>query len=209
MISYTITACNEDKELLVLLDTLSNHVTDEDELIVQLDSESVTPEVWDAVEMYLDTIKNMVVVEFPLDSDFSRFKNNTKKWIFNIDADEVPCSYLLDNLKNILTTNEEVDMFLVPRWNTVFDITPEHISRWGWRLDENDRVNWPDYQTRIYKNVESIEWENKVHERIIGYSTYANLPEDEAYCLYHMKTINKQEKQNGFYQKIIDRSNQR
>ena len=214
MISYTITACNEEKELLVLLDTLSNHITDDDELIIQLDSETVTPEVWNVVEMYLENIKNMVVIDFPLDNDFSRFKNNikkycTKKWIFNIDADEVPSSYLLQNLKSILDVNEEVDMFLVPRWNTVFEITPEHISKWGWKLDDQDRVNWPDYQTRLYKNIESIEWQNEVHERITGYSTYANLPEDEAYCLYHMKSIHKQEKQNGFYQKIIDRRNQR
>ena len=24
-------------------------------------------------------------------------------------------------------------------------------------------VNWPDYQTRIYKNTEDVTWMNKVH----------------------------------------------
>ena len=95
MISYTVTACNEEKELLILLDTLSNYITDDDELVIQLDSEKLTTEIKDVVDQYLETIKNMVVIEFPLDNDFSRFKNNlkkycSKKWIFNIDADEVP-----------------------------------------------------------------------------------------------------------------------
>jgi hypothetical protein len=208
MISYTITACNEDKELAILLDTLSQHITDDDELIIQLDSERLTEEVREVVYGYLESIKNFSVLEFPLDNDFSRFKNNikthcSKEWIFNIDADEVPSQFLLSNLKAILESNKDIDMFLVPRWNTVFNITPEHIQRWGWKLDEQERVNWPDYQTRIYKNKEEIVWENKVHERIGGFGTYTNLPEDEAYCLYHMKSIHKQEMQNMFYQSMV------
>ncbi len=207
MISYTITACNEEKELLNLLESLTPHITDDDQLVIQLDIERVTQEVREGVYQYLDKVKNMVVVEFPLSNDFASFKNNlkthcTKDWIFNIDADEVPSSFLLSNIKSILKTNEEVDMFLVPRWNTVFGITGDHIEKWGWKFDEQDRVNWPDYQTRIYKNKESIVWVNKVHERIQGFDTYTNLPEDEAYCLYHMKSINKQESQNLFYQNM-------
>ena len=207
MISYTITACNEEKELLVLLDTLSEYITDDDELVIQLDSERLTYEIRNVVDQYLETIKNLTVVEFPLNNDFSTFKNNlkrycTREWIFNLDADEVPSRFLLENLKTILETNNQVDMFLVPRWNTVFNITPEHVERWGWKFDEEERVNWPDYQTRIYKNKESILWQNKVHERITGYDTYTNLPEDETFCLYHMKSIHKQEMQNSFYENM-------
>ena len=137
MISYTITACNEEQELLTLIDTLSPHINDDDELIIQFDADRVTDGVREVVDQYLEVIKNMIVVEFPLANDFSSFKNNlkrycTKKWIFNLDADEIPSVYLLENIKNILTTNERVDMFLLPRWNTVFGITPEHVKRWGW-----------------------------------------------------------------------------
>ena len=187
-----------------MLDTLSNYITDDDELIIQLDSERLTDGIKEVVDQYLYTIKNMTIIEFPLNNDFSRFKNNlkkycSKKWIFNIDADEVPSQFLLANLKSVLESNEQVDMFLVPRWNTVFDITPTHIETWGGRFDDEERVNWPDYQTRIYKNIESIFWENNVHERITGYESYTNLPDDESYCLYHMKSIHKQEAQNSFY----------
>jgi len=35
-----------------------------------------------------------------------------------------------------------------------------------------------------------------------GYKRYALLPTDGEYCLYHPKTIKKQEKQNNFYDTI-------
>ena len=38
---------------------------------------------------------------------------------------------------------------------------------------------------------------NKVHERLAGWKTIANLP--EGYDLIHPKTIDRQEKQNDFY----------
>jgi hypothetical protein len=54
-------------------------------------------------------------------------------------------------------------------------------------------------QPRIYKNNGKIKWINKVHEILDGYKSYAYLPEMEEYALYHPKTIEKQEKQNGYY----------
>ncbi len=208
MISYTITACNEEKELAVLLDTLSQHITDDDELVIQLDSEKLTEEVREVIYRYLESIKNLIVIEFPLDKDFSRFKNNLKKycskeWIFNIDADELPSGDMIDNLHELLIDND-VDMFLVPRWNLVDGITEEHIKKWGWRVDEIGRINWPDYQTRIYKNKEEIVWKNKVHERLSGYETYSAFPEEKEFCLFHSKTIDRQENQNKFYEEIHD-----
>ena len=58
-------------------------------------------------------------------------------------------------------------------------------------------INYPDYQTRICANKKDIEWKNKVHERLTGWKTIANLP--EGYDLIHPKTIDRQEKQNKFY----------
>ena len=96
--------------------------------------------------------------------------------------------------------NNDVDMYAVPRINTVEGLTQEHINKWGWRVDENGWVNYPDPQTRIIKNKPEIKWENKVHERIVGYSTGAVLP--PGYDLVHPKTIIRQEKQNDFYDKL-------
>jgi hypothetical protein len=207
MISYTITVCNEDEELKNLLDFLKDSISGEDEIVIQMDSMSVTSAVRAVVDQYRVSISNLNVIEFPLNKDFATFKNNlknhcTKKWIFNIDADELPSETLISSIHDILNSNDDLEMILVPRWNTVSGITDEHIKRWGWQFDEHNRVNWPDYQTRIYKNTDSISWKNKVHERLSGYDRYSNLPAEEVFCLYHHKNIQKQEKQNEFYSEI-------
>jgi len=43
---------------------------------------------------------------------------------------------------------------------------------------------------------------NKVHETITGYDTFSNFPAEEQWSLYHHKQIDKQEKQNEFYETI-------
>lgn len=60
-------------------------------------------------------------------------------------------------------------------------------------------INWCDYQWRIYKNSEDVKWINKVHERLDGFKTFAPLPPEESYCLYHPKDIERQERQNNYY----------
>lgn len=207
MISYTITVSTEDKELNVLLQYLSSKISKTDEIILQMDITTVTDEVKDVIEKHRDKIKNLTVIDFPLNKDFASFKNNLKKyctqeWIFNIDADEIPAEGLMSDIHEILRDNSDTDMFLVPRWNTVEGITEEHIKKWRWNYDDLGRVNWPDWQTRIYRNTENIVWKNKVHERLNGFSSYSNLPDEIHYCLFHNKTIERQEKQNNFYNTI-------
>lgn len=207
MISYTVSACNEHKELDKLLNYLRTSVRLEDEIVLQLDSNTVTDEVKEVARTYSNRIPSLKVIEFPLNKDFSKFKNNikqhcTKEWIFNIDADEIPSDFLIDNLYNILQENSDLDVLIVPRWNTVEGITSEHINRWRWRYDEEKRINWPDWQMRIYRNKKSIKWKNKVHEFLEGFDKYAMLPDHKDFCLFHMKSISRQEKQNDFYNSI-------
>lgn len=207
MISYTTTAYKEYRELSKLLNVLRIIMKEDDELIVQLDSKKATREVKNTCDYYSGKIPNLKVINFPLDNDFASFKNNlkqhcTKEWIFNIDADEIPSGFLLENIHDILIENSELDVLIVPRWNIVEGITQGHIQKWNWKFDEQGRINWPDWQMRIYKNKENIVWKNKVHEVLDGYEKYSFLPEDKDYCLFHNKTIYRQEEQNNFYGKI-------
>jgi hypothetical protein len=94
-------------------------------------------------------------------------------------------------------------MYMVPRSNTVSGITDNYVKEWNWVLDEKGRVNWPDYQTRLIKNIPDIRWINKVHERIEGHIVSCTFPNtDEDWCLYHPKTIDRQVKQNEYYSSI-------
>jgi len=199
MISIAITVCNEHKELETLLDYLSERALSPDyEIVVQIDEQNHTPEV-------LHTIIDRGIKHhfFPLNKDFASYKNELIKhcsgeYIFQIDADELIASEMFEALPFILKANPEVDLYYVPRINTVSGITQEHIQKWGWRY-ENERVNWPDYQTRIYKNSPNIRWKNAVHEVIEGHKQFTILPAVDELALIHHKSIERQEKQNDFY----------
>jgi glycosyltransferase involved in cell wall biosynthesis len=201
-ISYAITVHNEIDELTKLLNFLQVYIRTEDEIVIQYDEESVTSEVSEYIGL-MKQIHGYTVVGFPLNKDFASYKNNlkancTKDYIFQIDADEIPHEYLIELLPQVLDDNP-VDIVFVPRVNTVDGLTQEHIQKWGWRVNDNNWVNWPDYQTRIYKNTKDVTWMNKVHEKITGYSTFSNFPAEEQWSLYHPKEIKRQEKQNEFY----------
>ena len=90
-------------------------------------------------------------------------------------------------------------MIMVPRVNTVEGLTDQHVQKWGWRVNDQGWINWPDAQQRIYKNTDSIKWVNKVHEVLQGYKTATNLPISEEWAFKHPKTIERQEKQNNYY----------
>ena len=206
-VTYAITVCNELVEITNLINFLHPRLKKDDEILVQYDSESATSQVKDYLTILTQLHNNVRVIEFPLNNDFASFKNNLKNnangiFIFQIDADEMPTEYIVDNLQDFLEANKEVDLFFVPRINTVSGLTDAHIKKWKWKVDENGWINFPDYQTRIYRRTTEIEWQGKVHERIIGYNTLSVLPQEEEFCLYHHKQIERQEKQNDYYDTI-------
>jgi hypothetical protein len=53
-------------------------------------------------------------------------------------------------------------------------------------------------ESEVKKSPE-IKWKNKVHEVLVGYKQYTSLPEVPALSINHTKTIEKQEKQNSYY----------
>ena len=204
-ISYAITVHNELEELTKLLDFLNNTIREEDEVVIQYDENGVTNEVMEFLNIKKE-IHGYNIIGFPLNKDFASYKNNlkshcTKDYIFQIDADEIPHEVMIAYLPQVLDENP-VDIIFVPRVNTVDGLTQEHIQKWRWNVNERGWVNWPDYQTRIYKNTEDVTWMNKVHEKITGYDTFSNFPAEEHWALYHPKQIDRQEKQNQFYETI-------
>jgi len=204
-ISYAITVCNELEEITKLVNFLSTKLNENDEIVIQYDESSVSDEVLS----YLNLQKAMhqyTIIGFSLNKDFATFKNNLKShckgdYIFQIDADEIPHEVLIGNLPELLENNP-VDVIFVPRVNTVSGLTDGHIEKWRWNVNEKGWVNWPDYQMRIYKRTDDVMWMNKVHEKITGYDTFSNFPAEEHWSLYHHKQIDRQEKQNEFYETI-------
>jgi len=206
-VTYGITVHNELNELIKLLNFLQPRLGEDDEILIQYDESSVTEEVLNYINVLDGLHENHRVIGFPLEGDFASFKNNLKNhskgiYIFQIDADEIPNEFLVENIHELLEANKEVDLFFIPRINTVEGITDEHIKRWGWKVNEKGWINFPDVQTRLYRRTSEIEWEGKVHERIKGYNTMTVFPLEERFCLYHHKEIERQERQNEFYETI-------
>ena len=208
-ISYGITVHNEADELNRLLEILIHKTDKEDEIVICVDGED------DGVRFVLDSWsqqyghnKLIKVYQRKLNGDFAAQKNSVIEnssgdYIFHIDADEYPHEILLRDIKKVLEMNEGVDLIWIPRVNTVEGLTDRHKEEWGWKTTEQGWVNYPDFQSRVFKNREDIRWEGKVHERIQGAKTYAHLPPNEELSLYHPKTIHKQEQQNQLYNAIF------
>lgn len=203
-ISYAITVCNEFIEIQKLLTFLLENKRKEDEIVILFDQKNGDPEVLN----YLLKFNKLPNVQtwrgFEFDNDFAQWKNLLTTYcagdyIFQIDADEIPHKNLIDTLPDILASNPYVDMIRVPRVNTVEGLTEEHIKKWGWNVNEKGWVNWADWQMRIYRRHPDIRWKNKVHEVLDGFKNHGMMPLEEEYALYHPKTIDRQEKQNAYY----------
>ena len=202
-ITYAITVCNEFLEIQRLVACLLTHKRHQDNIVILFDETNGDPEI----EMFLRA--HSINGEFSWHKDkfqghFADWKNKltslcTGDYIFQVDADEMPCTSIIESLPFLLEQNPDVEVYLVPRVNTVEGMSQDHMQQWGWNVNSEGWVNWPDYQWRIYKNAPHIKWENKVHEVLVGFTQYANLPMEEDYSLYHPKTIERQMKQNAYY----------
>jgi len=204
-ISYAIPVCNEIVEIQRLLGFLLENKRQEDEIIILFDSVNGTSEVENFLSHYTkDNFNWFTWHKYDFDGHFANMKNKLTEmcngdYIFQIDADEIITEVLIGSLPDILENNPNNEVYLVPRVNTVSGLTQEHITKWGWNVDEQDRVNWPDYQWRIWKNKPEIKWVNKVHEVLTGFETFSPLPQNPELALQHHKTIERQEKQNSYY----------
>ena len=193
-ICYKILTHNETDSLEKLLDFLFENIKEQDHIIVCDDfSEAPTRKI---LAKYViedaERLKQYDYFQRKFKGDFAEHHNFVNSlvreefdYIFCIDADEIPNKWLIENIHEILESND-VDLIWLPRVNTVEGITEEHIQKWGWRVNEKGWVNFPDYQGRIYRNDKSIYWENAVHEVIKGCKSFTFPPQEE-FCLYHRR----------------------
>jgi len=206
MISFAITTHNEGEYIRDLFDQLIPYCETTGDEIVVVDDTSTDAFTCQLLYDYADENKIRLYTH-ELNNDFAAHKNYLNSmcegdYIFQVDADEKFHDNLLTYLHDIVYNNTQVDVFLIPRVNVVNGLTDEDVRRWGWQVNDKGWVMFPDYQTRLYKNVPHIKWEGKVHERIVGYKTMAHLPDEEEFALYHIKEIDRQRKQNDYYATI-------
>ena len=192
-------------EIKRLVSFLLEHKRPEDEIVILYDENNGDARVLDFLLPYNKLHNVQTWRSFDFDKNFADWKNLLNSYckgdfIFQLDADEMISSYMIENLYTIIDLNKDVDLYFVPRINTVDGLTDEHIQKWGWQINEKGWVNFPDYQGRVYRK--NMTWYGKVHEKIIGGQKFTSLPLEEEYCIQHHKTIERQEKQNNLYSSI-------
>ena len=132
-ISYAITVCNEFIEIQRLVNFLLKNKRPEDNIVVLYDINNGH----EGIEQFLrakSINKGLSWVPGEFGGHFADWKNKltslcTGDFIYQIDADELPTKSILEDLWAILEMNSTIDVFLVPRINTVEGITPEHIQK--------------------------------------------------------------------------------
>ena len=148
-ISYAITVCNEFQEIQRLINFLVENKRNKDEIVILFDSTNGTSTVEEVLRCK-SVNDEFIWYGYNFDGHFANMKNKltnmcTGDYIFQIDADEIVTPTMLENLSSILEVNSSVDVFLVPRINTVEGLTQEHINKWRWRTNEKGWVNFPDW----------------------------------------------------------------
>ena len=205
-ISYSMLVHNETDTLEKLLKFLIKWKDPNDEIVI-LDDYSDNEKTKQILDFYVSAY-DIVFEQRSLQKDFASQKNYLKNmgsgdYSFNLDADEMISRWLIKNVHEIINGNEGIDLIYLPRINTVDGITEQHCRAYGYKLNEEGWINFPDWQGRIFRNRPNIRWQHKVHEMITGYQTYATLPTDKPFCILHPKTIEKQVEQNKFYYEEI------
>jgi hypothetical protein len=204
-ITYAITVCNEFIEIQRLIAFLLKNKRIQDNIVVLYDEANGDHEIENFLRSHsVNGEFSWHKAEFK--GHFADWKNYLNKfctgdYIYQIDADEMISEYICRLLPQILEANQ-VDVIRVPRINTVKGMTQDHMQQWGWAVNEHGWINFPDYQWRIYRNVPEIYWQNKVHETLTGFETISHLPDDKEFCLIHEKTIDRQIKQNSYYETL-------
>lgn len=208
MISYAISVYNELPEINRLLSILSEYINDNDEIIVVhtfKNEKEKTAKLFEDISSkcreHCDIYEN-----FHFQNNFADLKNylidlSTKDYIINLDADEFVSIETLDSWSSMIYSQNK-DLYYIPRINTVNGYTLEDIKKYGWTINQNGWILWPDYQPRIFKNNEQIRWSGKVHEHISGFANHYVMPTSPNLAILHHKKIAKQREQNNLYDQI-------
>jgi hypothetical protein len=80
--------------------------------------------------------------------------------------------------------------------------TGEWLQNCNFTINEAGFINWPDFQGRIFRNKSSIRWTKNLHERVEGYEKAISLEANPLIGLWHVKSVERQDKQDQFYKQL-------
>jgi glycosyltransferase involved in cell wall biosynthesis len=202
-LSYLVTCHNETSSLDKLLSKLVQNKKDNHEIVL-LDDYSDNPESLEIIQKYKEKTS---FHQHKLDRNYGAHKNYGIEqckgtWIFQLDGDEYPTDLLLENIDVVLESNVDNEVLWLPRLNYFTGVTELDVKTWGWNYQDG-MINFPDYQSRIYRNLSHIRYQRRLHEKVEGFKSYTFVPPQKDYAIVHEKTIEKQRQTNLNYNKMF------
>ena len=191
-LTYSIQVCNESRELFSLLHLLTRVIDDEDYIDVIVDSNNTT----EKVDLVLKHFEDRITVHrrpFDTFSKNCQFHIEVAKgdYVFHIDADELPQESLIKIVKHVIEeTGSEI--IAVPRINIHPDITESEAEEFGFDINEVGFINWPDYQLRIHKKCDYINWTDELHTKLTGSDKMSGIKAVPSLAMWHIKSMDKQ-----------------
>lgn len=193
-ITYAVTVCNESREIYSLISFLKKVIDPEDDINVLVDSLHSTKQVMDVLEHFKDDI---TLNKREFSGDFAEHRNYhlekcTGDYIFVLDADEMPNEKLINIIKD-MAKETDADLIIIPRINIHPGATQKWLNQSGFVTNELGWINWPDYQTRFFKNSPEIKFGRQLHETIEGAKTHCSVKPTPEVAIWHIKSVEKQE----------------
>jgi cellulose synthase/poly-beta-1,6-N-acetylglucosamine synthase-like glycosyltransferase len=172
-ISFAITVCNELIEIKKLFLFLLENKLQNDEIVVLFDEKNGDENVLNFLLEHENQDNVLIIRDIDFKNDFAEWKNKLSSYcsgdyIFQLDADEMISEYMVKNLNEIIGLNPEVDLFYLPRLNTVDGITEKHIKKWRWRVSKIETqvgekiIDTDSDEYKLLKNGNFIIEENEI-----------------------------------------------
>lgn len=218
--SYAILINNEIDEIDKLLSIIKTQMNTETDEIVVLQDSNASDTIQSSIKsICCDKHKVDVYQVREFKGNFAEHKNHlnslcSKEWIVNLDADEYIQPNFTESLRELIETNDDIDTIKLPRINIINNASKDFLLRaqlktpgYGWSINTHNHINFPDYQERVYKNVDYISWKGDVHEIVSGAKNQSSIPPDykyKDYFIIHEKEMSKQFLQNYKYLNIME-----
>jgi hypothetical protein len=203
-LSYAIMFSKDQEELTRLLLLLAGNQLANSELVLLHDTATQCDNaaLWRAITLFS---RYKVRHQAFSSMDFAERRNTLQRacvgeWIWMLDPDELPNKALFDGVELLLKSSLNATAYAMARENKVKDMPMGYLLDRKWTIDDKLRINWPDYQIRLYRNLPSVYWVGKVHETLCQVPVLGHLPQS-AY-LEHHKTFERQVEQNATYDKL-------
>lgn len=158
-LSVIIIAFNEEKNITDCLESVK--WADE---IIFVDSQSTDATV-DIARRYNAKILIKKWEGFPAQKSYA-LENASNEWVLSIDADERVTPELKTEITSVLSGNNRMDGYFIPRRNFFLG---KEIKTCGW---------YPDYQMRIFRKSKTVVDNRKVHEGFLVDGTRGHLKSD-------------------------------